>query len=384
MKIVILDHEPYSSVKKSNYFIDEFRATGTEIEYWSLVDMLPYTKILNYNYREHGEGIRYIKNKQSLLADLKKLDYKNVAVIVEFWFTPFTLSIFKTLRNKQIRWAKIDYYLNPTIALEPEKSFKQRIAELDLGNLTRKISTFIFSYLYGKSGLQTPDLLLVTGRNKNRLPASGKTVSIDYFDVLKYNEIKDSAPVLDFKYLVFLDTMLFDHPDILMYGYKQELDKNDYFTSLNKYFAKIESETGYKVVIASHPKASYSDEFEGRRCIKGLTAELVNYSEGVLTHGSLSISFALLARKPIVYIYSSELFVNNEFLVFTLNNMTNASSILNAPLIDIAKAGQVNFDSKVSVGNYDSYLDAYYKKDKLDLRNNFQIISDSLIGLIND
>src|SRR5690606_16034895 len=97
--------------------------------------------------------------------------------------------------------------------------------------------------------------------------------------------------------IVFLDIMLVDHPDSQRIGNNAVVPRELYFSQLNRFFDQVEKKTGLPVVIASHPKADYTTEFEHRLCIKNKTAELSIGAELILTHGSLSISYALLAEK---------------------------------------------------------------------------------------
>ena len=86
------------------------------------------------------------------------------------------------------------------------------------------------------------------------------------------------------------------------------IDPERYFSSLNVYFARLEAVLGIRVVIAAHPKANYqATRFDGRTIIAGRTPELVRDADLVISHHSTSISYAVLAEKPIVFVYTSDM-----------------------------------------------------------------------------
>ena len=132
---------------------------------------------------------------------------------------------------------------------------------------------------------------------------SNRTHKINHPDFDLYNKLQ-VVDLLAYRYAVFCDNYFPDHPDFKSIDKVEKLpDANEYRSSLNRFFTYIEQLYQLKVVIAAHPKSEYKgDEFEGRAIIKYKTNELIKHSEMVFIHSSNSISFAVLADKPIVFI----------------------------------------------------------------------------------
>jgi hypothetical protein len=125
------------------------------------------------------------------------------------------------------------------------------------------------------------------------------------FDYDVYMKIKDLPSVSDSKSLVFLDMYFPYHPDFVKYGIKLNADPGEYHMSICRFFEYLEREFGVKIVIAAHPRSHYEkhgDCFGGRKVIRGRTAELVKDSGLVIAHNSIAIDYAVLFKKPIMFI----------------------------------------------------------------------------------
>lgn len=113
------------------------------------------------------------------------------------------------------------------------------------------------------------------------------------------------------EYLVFIDDCLTQALDWATLGIQPPVIAESYFMHLNRYFNWLELQTGLPIFIAGHPNSkydkSYRNRFCGRRVIYGNTAELVTFSQGALIHASTAVSYAILSKKPVISIISSEL-----------------------------------------------------------------------------
>lgn len=378
-KLIILDHEPFSERKRSHYFIDSFIHEGIVLEYWCLANVLSYSKDIIYSYGLQDDCVVTFEHFSDLLSELQKLDACQTALIVECWFDITTVKIFKIIKEKGLVWVKIDYYCNPTNYLNPitsiyKRFFKQR------KKIFSKILNYLKIRLYKKQLLDQPDILFLTGSNRANISVAKKTVSLHYFDIEEYKDKIRKPRILDFKYIVFLDIMLVDHPDSQRIGYEEVIPRTLYFSLLNQFFSALEEKTGLPVVIASHPKANYTDEFGHRLCIKNKTAELSIASEMVVTHGSLSISYALLAEKPLVYVYFEKLFKANEELKLVMYRMYKACRMLGTPMVNMETS---NFDFKIPVPSkelYKNFLDLLYRSPISAQPKNFEV----LLGELNN
>lgn len=381
MKIIILEHEPYQERKKSHYFINEFKESGFEVEYWGLHKILHYVKNVNYPYEEIDDYVKYFETDSELFLQLREQNVENTVFVIEFWYTAETETIFKFLFKNKFKWVRIDYYINPTRSLEARASLKEMLKWSILkGNIFTKINNLLKRRQLPKK-YNIPYILFHTGTDTKFLGEARKYISLDYYDILTYEKIKNTGSILDLKYIVFLDIMLVNHPDVARSGNKNILNKKEYFYKLNMVFEFIEKELGLPIVIASHPKANYTNEYGNRTVIKNKTAELVVNSEMVLTHGSLSVSYALLAHKKIGYIDLKELFNKNLFLRDIQESLYYSSNILDAILIREDSDPNILF-KEINLQVYEKFLEDYFRKSERNNKiDNFQIIKDNLLKI---
>jgi len=331
MNLIILEHEPFTERKVKHYYISEFIERGFFVEYWDLSNILPYLKNTTIDLKKDRENVRRFEDYRIFLKDLSELSIDNTVLIVEVLFHFKVIDMFKMLRDRQFKWVRINYYHNPTNYFNPSISIIDKVknnlkAESIINYLNRcKLKRY--------KSLSKPTLYFVTGSES--IDTEVETVSLDYFDISEYNRIVSSSepPVIQGKYIVFLDIMLPNHPDLKRYNIKS-IDEVSYYRKLNIFFDAIEKKYNKQVVIASHPKANYSNEFGSRLIIANQTANLVVYSDLVITHGSLSISYALLSKKKLTYIFFDKM-KDNTILRFLYNRMLKASNELGAGLINI-------------------------------------------------
>lgn len=121
----------------------------------------------------------------------------------------------------------------------------------------------------------------------------------------------DTQPQLTSKpYILFIDQYLPLHPDTAICKLNP-LSANSYYKYLNKYFGRIESLFGYRVVIAAHPKAELyktQNYFEGREVYFNATDLLSRDAEFIMTHASTSIAYVVLMGKRMHLLSFRELY----------------------------------------------------------------------------
>jgi hypothetical protein len=165
-----------------------------------------------------------------------------------------------------------------------------RITTALLGRLFFKIKYFSLP----KNAFYAGELLAQTSQYKKLFP-------INYLD---YDACLNNSQISDEKYIVFLDDAIFIHPDNKIVGtIITESMIQAYQKSINNLFDFIEETTKLKIIIASHPKANYQENFfKSRIIIKQNTQELVRKCSFTLCHCSSSVSFPVCYKKPIVFI----------------------------------------------------------------------------------
>jgi ribosomal protein S24E len=109
---------------------------------------------------------------------------------------------------------------------------------------------------------------------------------------------------------VFLDSYMPYHPDFIILGENNPVSPERYFPSINKFFNLIEQEQSLKVVIAAHPSADYSNKpssYGNRMIYYGKTIGCVRSAKFIIAHSSTALNFAVLYRKPIIFIFTNEM-----------------------------------------------------------------------------
>ncbi|MEN5233639.1 hypothetical protein [Sphingobacterium faecium] len=384
MKIIILDHEPFSARKNNHFFIQEFRNKGIEVEFWSLWKMFPYSKKINYHTALEGPQICYIKTKRELRKKFNEIDNKNTFLFVEFWFNSQTWHVHQLLVQNNIKWGRIEYYHNPTYSFYLPQG---DIATPKKWSRYKNLLTNIFSLDYIKfhlllkfdntyiRNIMTADISFITGENSGTFSQAKKHTSIDYFDVETYRIEKAKTPLLNYPYTVFADIFLGKHPDLQIHHGNDYMDMDEYYKKLNTFFDHLEASLGMPVVIAAHPKSSYKDEFKGRKCIKNETANLIINSQLVVQHASLSISYALLAEKKVIQFYDNSFLVNPVLNRF-YHIMRNVSSQTATPCINIDEENDYKklYAAPIQQKLYQQILSRFFTKPKEVQLTNFEIV----------
>ena len=184
------------------------------------------------------------------------------------------------------------------------------------------------------------------------------TPDYDYYLKLK-NSSNGQTPCP--KFIVYIDQNLVWNPDAMIRKDTPKIDIEQYYGDLRTFFDQIESITHNKVVIAAHPKANYRKKgylFGNREIVHGFnSAELISQSNLVLMHYSIALNFAVLFRKPIIFMISDLLIKINKGPF--INNLANWFGVTPAKIDDKnIKIELPKVDDKL----YDAYISDYIKK----------------------
>lgn len=143
---------------------------------------------------------------------------------------------------------------------------------------------------------------------------------VDDVDAYKNTNTKN-MPVVGAGYLLFIDQNIPYHPDFSSFKGKVN-DPAIYYQQLRGFFDRLE-DMGYQVVISLHPRDNNDENtehrFGRRRAIKGFTPELIASSNGVITHCSNALNFAVIGAKPIMIIADREV-MNIFFQIDLISN----------------------------------------------------------------
>jgi hypothetical protein len=135
------------------------------------------------------------------------------------------------------------------------------------------------------------------------------------------------------RYAVFLDEDMAFHLDYDHSGIKPPTTPDRYYPAMNRFFERFERTNGMRVIVAAHPRSQYEvrpEVWSGRTVIQNKTAQLVRGAACVLGHSTTSLSFAVLWRKPILFLWSNDL--ANSYLG---PHIALRSNLLQRPLVNV-------------------------------------------------
>lgn len=172
-----------------------------------------------------------------------------------------------------------------------------------------KLINFLTKVLYLE-----PNFILTAGKANliNNL-YKNKKVIIENFstpDRSRYLRKLNCKKIIKKNYSVFLGEPGPEDPSDYLYLNMRNPIDHSYYDCLNNFFSDFEKINKTEVVIASHPKAKAekdSQYFNNRLAFYNKTNELVKNCKFVICFGSVSLSYALLHKKPVCFLYNSKL-----------------------------------------------------------------------------
>ena len=277
----------------------------------------------------------------------------------------------------------------------PDQEFKKNNLASQLVSKVSGISSiemFIKKlYRYCWARIPSPMSYLVThkliaGRHymaqelKNKNHKNIKIIRGHGFDYDRYLSSKSqNAESIDTTTIVFLDEPgpLFSN-DYALTGNKAHKTIDIWYPELCKFFDHLEAIFNAKVIIAAHYKSAFtspSEVFGGRNVFYGSTRELIQKSNLVVTEQSSAVSFAVIYKKPIFFIYSDE--SQNDFQIMRF--MENSSGILGQPVCNINRLDALPKTlPHVDENKYLGYEDQFLTLDR-DGRTNAQLIEQEML-----
>jgi hypothetical protein len=221
----------------------------------------------------------------------------------------------------------------------------------------------------------------------NQLRSGTKIINAHSLDCSNYlRRLESCVPKKssDRKSIIFLDIGFpYSASDLDLTHQKTELSSTHWYQKLNDMFAILESQFNLKVIICGHYKTNYaspSQLFNGREVIYNRTMELVSNSQFVITIGSSAISYAVIHKKPIIFITSDAF----KFSIVDQNIRQDFEQMayeLDSAILNLDHLPLI-FEPLLKVNNekYNSYF-FKYMTSRRDTIPNFKIILKEIISL---
>jgi hypothetical protein len=320
-KVILVTESPFTRRDYKRYGIDIFRNNNLEIEMWDLTRIIhPHYDIMPPDPFS-GKGLKIFSSKRNVADNISKLD-RNRTIIINLnnsWLD--RLWLFRFYSNYKIKYAMKALGIIPLD--NPEKKIRVSLfSELSFFKITYKNIIRAIKNRLGRRipfyflGVSPAVLLLTSGELSENLYyyPKDRNTEVLWLHALDYDlclEENTKPPLIEVSgCAVFLDDYVPFHPEWVLFGEEKPVTAERYLTSINKFFDHIEKEQNLKVVIAAHPSSDYSDKpgsYGNRMIYYGKTVGCVRSSKFVIAHSSTAINFAVVYRKPIIFILTDEL-----------------------------------------------------------------------------
>ena len=355
-KVVYVSFMQLTDRVASHWFIDDVAASGVDVEYWDVMEALrdvhhetgaierPYLR----RFRTLGEVERALRQPENVGALYMML----------IAYTGHFTNIYRLMSRHGAQMGMISWGVLPT---NPAPAWRKVLERSSSPWWLATTAYYIAkAKLFRKLGLVRPFArLFAAGRIAMQSePDAGRRVAINSVDYDAHKRaMRDSTPLVDGRFAVFLDINLPYQSDLSLVGLRA-VDADRYFDALNRCFGQLERTFDVRVVVALHPKAGYGPEkFEGRAAMRGVTAELVRDAEFVLSHTSTAMSYAVLSEKPLLFLSTDDmerLYKDN-----LMQEMRNYARYLDASLVN-ADAVRGAEDVRLRPVNQDRYRQYRY------------------------
>ena len=352
-------------IDERNYYrfgLDYVNKIGslTVIDLTSLI----YPKVFKKNKKIEKVGLKKIQiyNMDDLKKFFLKLDRYDFIISIIGELNQDNFFIYSKL--KLVKTKLIIFALNtfPSISSKEKKAPIKRILnkftrERSISGITKKIIFIIRSRLFFWNIVKA-DYIIICGNEVtkifnllvNRDTKVVPSCSYDYILSRKIDIKKIESP-----YFLFLDENLIQHTDFISRNEKVEIEEL-YYYELKRFFKYLNKKFKMKIVIAAHPRSNIyytKNKFSEFEVYKNDTANLVKYCKACITSASTSSNFAVIFKKPIIFITTNRMRKTRPAVEILANNFSK--SPLNISMIN-------NFNK---VNNYftikdDDYIKYFY------------------------
>lgn len=331
IKIILIVDQPITKWLIERFGINYYEKNKINYECWNLTSFK--NKKLYSIYQDYikSENIIYFDSYKNILNRINNLE-DNIYYInynIKKYFI-FDLIIQRILRFKKYK------KLYVTNTLYPYKKYKFNILDIIKFQFYIKLLYKIINKIYDSISVGS-DYFFICNQDKiNSLSNYFSINCLVYNDYLKYLNKKKNLKTEN--YYVFIDQMYVDHPDWIISKKNFKIDPDEYYKKINLFFDKIKAKFNANIVIALHPRRyAKIKELINYKQISNKTLDLISNCNGVLTHDSTSIQYAVLFKKPIYFIVNKNI-LNSKRLV----NIKYISSLLDRIIINIENENNIN------------------------------------------
>ena len=374
----------YESRIESLFAVSELLTKGVSVEYWDVSQLtIPGYQLSHYKSPDKLRNIK-INDKRQFISEIKKNNNDNTLYLVFMNMGFRSMVCYHILGRFN---CKILYCVNgclPSIPLCKGKFILlNKKWSTVISSIIIRINRLFYKFLSHTSYIPPVNYVFqtcekATAMNVCKINSFTKFIKFNSGDY--QHSIFEEGQSLDIQknnYLVFIDQNIPFHPDNKLVDVSY--DPRTYFNTMNKVFKVIEKKYGKKVVIAAHPSSSeryiQSNYFDGRKIFTGVTMELVRDSFGVISHDSTAISFPVLFKKPLLFVYTVKMRQSREVSYQYCSVM---SKLLDCPFIQEENNIVIPDNWQVNTDAYNDYKYSYLTNRDTENTSNGEIILNIL------
>lgn len=306
-KIIFVVASPFNKRDNERFGIELLRENGFDVCVWDLSPFLNSYRWRNAIPIDKCEPGKVFFTRREFIFALAHLS-NDCFISLAIGYSYKSFSVFREISRLGLPYSFVLYNV-PCFGFYPKKGkikLLRRVFSKDL------LLYFFWKLPYKFLGIKPANAMLMLGGEIeliSKYPVDNTTniIKSHYFDYDIYlKEMREPSQVDD-NLGVFLDSFLPFHPD---WESALVLEPAGYYSSLCNFFDFLEKKHGMRIVIAAHPRSAYEnmrDYYGGRSVIRGKTANLVRKSKFVIAHQSASTSYAVLFKKPIVFVTTDSL-----------------------------------------------------------------------------
>lgn len=384
-RLIFLTETQFCLRDYQRFGIEILQKNGFDVEVWDLSQILHPSYFANYTPLDTVDyrGLTLFSGREELYRKFSQLTSSDFIINI-VTYNVGNLEVFKLASQSRSGYAA--FYANAI----PDPVIKRSWLEEKLKWLAslRYLKTWERLYMnlpLRWINLKAPKIIFGGGNESitcyrkyyNTIGADTEVLFIHTLDYDLYLAQKE-APYVEKNTAVFLDEYGPFHPDFAISDEDVFMDADSYYPKLNILFDRLEEETGLEVVIAAHPRSRYEDHpdyFNGRRCLRGETINLVKECKLVLTHCSSAVNFANLFLKPVIFMTSVSLGGT-----YADARVKQFARYFGKKAVFMEEYQDIDFrqEMRVSRQHYDSYKRAFIKIENSEDLPFWQVVADRL------
>jgi hypothetical protein len=375
-KIYFFISSPLDNRDTDRFGLEVLQRNGFDVEVWDFTEIINPERFKSYTPPDEGNfnKCRLFSRKEEALFEIKKLPTGTFVVcLLSYEYRSHV--IFRALSKYRIPYG-LYIYNYPSFNIK-KKSIIRRLL-----NITpSKLATHLFNNAPLKYlGIRPASIVLALGGEffvqKFSICKETKILWSHNFDYEIYLRVMNQSFKQDNKMGVFLDQYLPFHPDAIA---SPIFAAEEYYPRLCRFFDHLEKNYDVHIVIAAHPRSQYETQeslYGNRTIMRGRTAELVKESGFVILHDSASINYAVLFKKPMIFITTDRMEQASAGVHFT----DFMALMFDKKPLNIDQSYEIDLNRELIVNErfYEEYKNKYIKKSGTDDTPAWQVFADCL------